>query len=487
MSRKQANELLCEKEDGIVLQTKNVTETPDYEKEIVAIIRSNMSPKLMKEKIEDYHENDIASALEDINTVERKRLYRILAPADLSDVFEYIDDEDDVVRYLNELDLKKRVETISRMEPDKLVEILQKLDKTERGDLVELMDEEVRREIALISSFDEDEIGSQMVTNYVTICEDMTVKQAMKALIDQAAENDNITTLYVLDKDGIYDGAVDLKDLIVAREGTELASLIQTSYPYVYAQESIDDCIEKIKDYSEDSIPILDNNNRILGVLTSQDIIQLVDDEMGEDYAMLAGLTAEEDLEEPLLDSVKKRMPWLIILLGLGLVVSSVVGIFEGVVAQLTLVICFQSLILDMSGNVGTQSLAVTIRVLMDENLTGRQKIRLIGKEMRVGFSNGLLLGILSFLCIGAYIYFFKGKTVLLAFAISGCIGLALLLAMVISSFTGTVIPIFFKKIDVDPAVASGPLITTINDLVAVVTYYGLTWIFLIQMLHISE
>ena len=146
----------------------------------------------------------------------------------------------------------------------------------------------------------------------------------------------------------------------------------------------------------------------------------------------------------------------------------------------------FQSLILDMAGNVGTQSLAVTIRVLMDEHLTGKQKLKLVGKEIRVGFTNGLILGTLSFAGIGVYIMLFKNTAPGMAFAISGCIGIALLLAMLVSSLVGTVIPLLFKQAGVDPAVASGPLITTVNDLVAVVAYYGLTWIMLIKVMHIG-
>ena len=159
---------------------------------------------------------------------------------------------------------------------------------------------------------------------------------------------------------------------------------------------------------------------------------------------------------------------------------------FETVVTQLPIIMCFQSLILDMAGNVGTQSLAVTIRVLMDESLTGKQKLELVWKEMRIAFSNGLILGVLSFTAIGLYIVVAKGKPFAFAYAVSGCIGAALLLAMVISGAVGTCIPLFFKKINVDPAVASGPLITTVNDLVAVVSYYGLSWILLINVLHLA-
>ena len=231
---------------------------------------------------------------------------------------------------------------------------------------------------------------------------------------------------------------------------------------------------------------MLDNSNKLLGVITAQSIIEVVDDEMGEDYARLAGLTAEEDLKEPLKDSMKKRLPWLLILLGLGIAVSSVVGAFEKVVAQLTLIMAFQSLILDMAGNVGTQSLAVTIRVLTDENLSFGQKLHLVGKEMKIGMFNGLILGAISFGLIGLYIMLFKGRSFGFSYAVSGCIGVSLLLAMIISSASGTLIPLFFKKIKVDPAVASGTLITTINDLVAVVTYYGMSWVLLINILHLS-
>ena len=384
------------------------------------------------------------------------------------------------------MDVKKAAAILSAMETDAVVDVLKMTSKEKRSLLTELLDDDAKKDIAVIAAFDEDEIGSWMTTNCIVIRENLTVKQAMSSLVEQAAKNDNISTIFMVTEDQTFYGAMDLKDLIIARQDSALEDLIVTSYPYVYGHELIDDCIEKLKDYSEDSIPVLNNYNKLLGVITSQSIVDLVDDEMGEDYAKFAGLTAEEDLKEPLRESIKKRLPWLLVPPGLGMVVSSVVGLFEEVVSQLTIIMCFQSLILDMAGNVGTQSLAVTIRVLMDESLTGKQKAELVWKEMTIGFSNGLILGTLSFIVIGLYIALFKGKTFMFAYAVSGCIGIALVVAMVISGAVGTCIPLFFKKINVDPAVASGPLITTINDLVAVVTYYGLRWIFLIELLHLA-
>lgn len=457
-----------------------IAQLPDYKTEIIQILRSNFTPKLMREHILDYHENDIAAAMELMNKDERKRFYSILDTITLADILEYSEQRNE---YVGELSIRKRIDILSHFEVSTAVEYLRQTEKEERHTLLDLMDDDIKSEISLLSSFDEDEIGSKMTTNYIAVREGIGIKQAMHELIEQAAENDNITTLYVVDEDEALVGAIDLKDLIIAREGTELDSITMTSYPYVYANEQIDDCIERIKEYSEDSIPVLDSNNKLKGVLTSQDITQLVDDELGEDYAKLAGLSSEEDLHEPLKKSISKRIPWLIVLLGLGLLVSSVVGAFEHVVAHLTLIVSFQSLILDMSGNVGTQSLAVTIRVLMDEKLNGKQKLYLVAKEARIGLANGFVLGILSFVFIGLYLIALKGQSVTLALSVSLCTGTALLVSIMLSAVTGTVVPIIFKKLKVDPAVASGPLITTVNDLVAVVTYYGLAWILLINVL----
>jgi len=460
-----------------------MVQKPNYVEELLEILRSSLKAEELQDQISDYHESDIADAFEQLTEEERKRLYPLLGPEWIAEIFTYIEDPDE---YLKELDLGQAAQVLSYMDSDDAVDVLDELDDTTQEKLVGMMDEESSHDIKMLQSYEDDEVGSLMTTNFIVIHETLTIRQAMRELIRQAGENDNISTVYVIDKNNQFYGAIDLKDLIIAREKDALEDIISTSYPYVTDHEKIDDCIEQIKDYAEDSIPVLTEEKELIGVITAQDLVEVVDDAMGEDYAKLAGLTAEEDLEETTTESMKKRLPWLIILLFLGLVVSSVVGIFETVVAVLPVVMCFQSLILDMAGNVGTQSLAVTIRVLMDENLTGGQKVGLVFKEMRVGFFNGLFLGTMAFLFIGLYVWLFKGNPVAHAFVVSGCVGFSLMAAMVISSLVGTLIPMFFHKIKVDPAVASGPLITTVNDLVAVVIYYGLVWILLIHFLHMT-
>ena len=460
---------------------KEVLKEPKFTEDIVSIIRSGLGREQLIEKLSDYHEKDIAQSFAFLTREERKALYDTLGAEWISNIFSYIEEPQ---AYIEELGIDKLAEVINEMDSDDAVDLLEDIDESVKAKLRPILDEDVKADIQLIHSYDEDEIGSLITTNFVCISKNLSIRQAMRELVRQAGENDNISTIYVVDASDTFCGAIDLKDLIVAREHDELDDLISYSYPYLLDHEKIADSIEKIKDYAEDSLPVLNGKRELIGILTAQDVIEAVDDEMGEDYAKLAGLTAEEDLKETTLESMKKRMPWLIVLLFLGMGVSTVVGAFEGVVAALPIVICFQSLILDMAGNVGTQSLAVTIRVLMDEDLAGKDKLSLVVKEMKVGFSNGLLLGVLALLCLGVYIKVFKGYTIYQAFMVSGCVGISLLVAMIISSLVGTMVPLFFHKIKVDPAVASGPLIPTVNDLVAVVTYYGLAWVLLIQCLH---
>ena len=456
---------------------------PNYVGELTQIIKSSISPMALKEKLSDYHDNDIAETLEELTVEDRNKLYRILNAESLANIFEYIEN---TAPYLDELSVKKKIAVLSSMETDKASEYLKNLPKGERNTLIDFLDDDAKRDLALLASFDDDEIGSKMSTNFIEIKTGITIKEAMKELIDQAAENDNIQTIYVVGANELYYGAIDLKDLIRAREGKTIDDIVSTSYPYVYAHELIDDCVNKLKDYAEDSIPVLDSTNKLIGVITSQDMMELIDDSMRDDYAKFASLGEEEDLEESILSSVKKRLPWLTILLFLGIGVSTVVSFFTQIAAQITILISFQSLILDMAGNSGTQSLAVTIRVLTSDQLSLKELMKLVWKETRVGFINGVIMGLVCSLVIGIFIYAFKVQDIRYAFSVSCCTGLALVLSMSISTLMGTIIPIVFKKVHIDPAVASGPLITTMNDLAAVIAYYGLAWILLINVAHIG-
>lgn len=278
----------------------------EFASEIISIIRSNLTPGKLREAIGEYHEKDIAATLTSLTKEECQRLFRIMQPENIANVLEYAEHNDS---YFELLGINQKTEVLSFMETSSAVELLQNLSKENRTTLLDLMRPDIRAEIKLISSFDEDEIGSKMSTNFIAVANNSTVKVAMSELICQAAENDNISTLYVVDENKTFCGAIDLKDLIIARENTPLSDITTLSYPYLYAKMEIQDCIPFLRDYSENSIPVLDDENKLLGVVTSHDFIEILGEELNEDYVKLGGLPSEEDLAEPIFLSIKKRIP----------------------------------------------------------------------------------------------------------------------------------------------------------------------------------
>ena len=453
------------------------------DEEIVArlaeLIRSETDPDKLREQLEDYHTYDIARALEQCTAEERLRTYDVLGAETCAEIFPYYDEMGPEL--LAELAPERAAAILEKMDADEDVELLHPMDRELRRKFIQQLSPETRQEIRMLSSYTDEEIGSLMTTNYICVDQMDSVKQAMHSLIKQSGENDNISTIYVRDKNGAFCGAIDLKELILAREYTPLEDIIMASYPFLHDHDAIDESMERLKDYEEDSIPVLDDENELVGVVTVQELVEYMDEENRHAYDKLAGIAESEgdDRKEAVLTGVRRRMPWLALLLVLGMGVSGVVGVFESVVAEMAILVCFQSLILDMAGNVGTQSLAVTIRELSDGIDGPKETLALLGRETQIGFLNGALLGSGAFAVVGIYVRLVKHYPMAYSLAVSACVGLSLLLAMTVSGFMGTAIPMFFDRIKVDPAVASGPLITTVNDLAAVVTYYGIAWLML--------
>ena len=460
-----------------------------YQGELLQVIQSDLSKQEILERLENYHFSDIADALEQTATEKRLYIYSVLGlekTAEIFSFYEYVED------YIKELSPEYAADLLECMHSDDAVDMLNKLDEDDKDKLIDLMEEDAQESIKKIDSYSEEMLGSYMTDNYISILNTPSIKTAMAEMIRKAGECDNIFTLYVINNDNQYIGAVTLKDLITSRKEDDFTRLIMTSYPFFYDDELMSKCIDRMKDYGESSLPVLNRKHEIVGVVTSDDIIEATEDEFEEDYAKFGGLTEEETVEEPVRLSIKKRIPWLIVLLFLGLLVSSVIGVFEAVIATIPVIVFFQSMILDMAGNVGTQSLAVTIRNLWDnpsEEEKKRQR-KSVFKELKIGFINGILIGAVSFVVVLAYLAITQqeiitgnGYLFTDTLLVGGIIGVSMLVALTLSSVVGTVFPILLSKMRIDPAVASGPFITTINDIVSVIVYYGLTFLLFMVIL----
>ena len=420
----------------------------------------------------------MADAFCELNEDERKKLYQTLKADYISNLFTYLDDPSE---YISELDSEQLGNVLNEMDADDVVDVLEDVDEDSRNDYLGLLDNEALEDVRLIKSYDDDEIGSMMTTNYVSLNKDISVKMAMKKIIEIAPENDNINIIYFTNDDNTYFGALPLKYLIIARETTVLTDIIKTNYPILNDHEILSNVLEDLKDYSLDSIAVLNENREIIGIITSDDIINAVDEELTEDYVKLAAMSGEFNEDETVTQAVKKRIPWLFALLVLGFLVSSVMSLFETVIKELAIIVYFQTIVLDMAGNAGTQSLAVTIRII-SEDVSNKVIRKIIGKELRIGALNGIIVGSSSLILVAGFLLITRFSTYNFpsAVMIGLTVAIALIISMAASNLCGTLMPILFKKMKIDPAVASGPFITTLNDLIAVAVYYGVAWLILL-------
>ena len=449
--------------------------------QIIEIIENN-DKSAIGELLSDFHDYDVAKTLPFLTANQRKKLYGALNDEQLSDIFSYLENP---AEFVNEMSDEKMADIIEEMASDDAIDFLEELDKETQNDILELLDEETAQGLELINAYDEEMVGSMMTNDFVAIVLDSTVPVAMRQVIKEAGEKDNISTVFVTDENGVYLGAIPLRDLVIARKQTPLEDIIITSFPFVYASSQIDESLNAIKEYAEPTLPVLDDDNRLIGALTSADLIEAVEEELTEDYAKLAGLS-EEDLEDSLqrkqlFSGAIKRLPWLIVLLVLDIFIGAYIGVFEAVVVGLPFLVSFQQLVAGLSGNTGTQTLALSVQLLSNPDLTGKEKFKFVLGEVKTGLLIGLITGLISAIVVTLYAQLVNASGILITDIKTGlAVGLAMLISAFSSALSGSLIPITLHKLGADPAVASGPLITTFNDFIAITVYYGFALILLI-------
>ena len=272
-------------------------EERNYTQEIFDLIRKTKNSKLLAQTLTNYHDNDIADALTYLSPDERKRLYKAIGVEATSRIFAYLDE--DVDKYFAELENEKAADILEEMDADDAIDILEGLDKKKADEIINLIEPESKSDIQLIKSYKDNEFGSLMTTNYITLEYGIGIKKSINQLIEQAEENDNIETLYIV-KDGKFYGALTLRDLLITKKDEDLDEKIILSYPFVYDREEITDAaIDTLADYSEDSIPVLTKDtNQIVGVITAGDIVELINEEEEE-------IKAKEEAKE------EKRVDYL--------------------------------------------------------------------------------------------------------------------------------------------------------------------------------
>ncbi|MGX7350518.1 magnesium transporter mgtE [Enterococcus canis] len=416
------------------------------------------------------HIYDQAQFYQSLEEQERERLYTYLSPKELADMFDVIEEDNEHMKdYLDEMRPNYAADMLSEMYSDNAVDLLNTLDKSQVSKYLSLMDVEDASEIKELLHYEDDTAGSIMTTEFVSIVANQTVRSAMYVLKNEADVAETIYYVYVVDTDNRLVGVISLRDLIVNDDDTLIADVMSERVIAVHVGDDQEDVAKTIRDYDFLAVPVTDYDDHLLGIVTVDDIIDVIDDEAASDYSGLAGVNVEEVSENPL-KAASKRLPWLITLLFLGMSTASLISHYEELVSEASILAVFISLITGTAGNAGTQSLAVAVRRIAMSDDKDTSFVSLIVSEVLTGLITGAVTGLTIFLIVGIWKH---------NFTLGFVIGMAMLCAITVANLAGSLIPMLMDKLGFDPAVASGPFITTLSDLTSVLIYFNIASLFL--------
>ena len=415
------------------------------------------------ETLQNMHPYDISELFLKWNTDERYVWMSRLSTQQLSEIFSYLEPEI-AVEFIRELDNTRQAQLIDFMEPDDARDLLFEMDDQEKQEILEKL--ESQDKISQLLSYDEDESGAHMTTDFISLTPEMDVKTATKKVITQANDVETISRLFVVDHGGHFLGTVSLKKLIKTKSPQSVQAIME-DYPYVLDTEPIEETIHKMRDYSAFEMPVCNQSKLLLGMIMMDDALDTYHEEATEDYEKLSALP-EAEHEEHFSRSAFKRLPWLLILLVLSIPIAYITTLFEEVLVAVAVLAFFQPLILDAAGDVATQTLAVTLRILTKNP---KDALKNGGKEVLTGLLTGFIMGISAFV-IAYFLAIQMNSAQPLALAI--VVGLSLWVTVMLSPVLGVLIPVSIDKLGFDPAVASGPFITTLADLTSLLVFFGL-------------
>lgn len=417
------------------------------------------------------HPYDRATFYQKVGTDLRKVMYQFLSPKELAEIFELSEiDDDDYKKFLQEMDSTYAADMFANMFADNAVDVLNELDKAQVVSYLTLMDQEAADEIKTLLHYEEFTAGSIMTTEYVVIPQDSTVRSAMTILRNAAPNAETIYYVFVVDDDERLTGVVSLRDLIIAHEDTFIHSIMNDRVVSVLVSEDQENVARMIKDYNFLAVPVVDFQQHILGIITVDDIIDVLDEEASDDYSKLAAVSDMNTFDKNSFSAAKKRLPWLLILLVLGMLTANLIGAFEATIEKVALLAAFIPLIAGTAGNSGTQALAVAVRGIATRDIEDESKFKLLLREA----GTGLMTGFICAVFVVGLIYVWKQE-----FLLGLLVGAAIMVSIFVATISGSFIPLFMHKMKVDPAVASGPFITTLNDLISTLIYLGLATAFI--------
>ncbi|RIO53817.1 magnesium transporter [Staphylococcus hominis] len=417
------------------------------------------------------HQYEQSEYFENATNQNRQRIFEFLSPQEVSRFFNQLDIEGKEYEILfDSMHAHYASEVLENMSTDNAVDILNELSNSKVASLLALMDNRVTDKIKKLLHYEEDTAGGIMTTEYISLDIGTSVKEALMLVKNQAPDAETIYVIYVVDTAGQLVGVLSLKDLIVANIEAHVEEVMIQRVVSVNVEEDQERVAQKMKDYDFIAMPVIDYQHHLVGIITIDDILDVVNEEADEDYSRLAGVSDTKSTDQSVFKKALKRLPWLIILTFLGMITATILGGFEDTLSQVALLAAFIPIISGMSGNSGTQSLAVSVRNISNGDIKEKSKLKIALKEAGSGLITGFVCAVILFLII---VIIYRQSFLALI------VGASLTIAMTVGTLVGSMIPILMNKIHIDPAVASGPFITTINDIVSMLIYFGLATTFM--------
>ncbi len=427
----------------------------------------------LKNMLLSLRSEDIAQLINNIkDNASRLYVFKLL---DTESASEVIMELDDVVReqLVDHLEMRELAELVDEMDSDDAADFVSELDEEVVDEVLENVEEEDREEVRQLLEHEEDTAGGIMALEIIAVNQNWTVDQVIQEIRRKADEVDDVYNVYVVDDEGTLVGFVTVKDLIIASGDTIVSKIMDRdvfSVPVTMDQEQV---AHYAKKYDLVSVPVVDENNRLLGRITIDDIVDVMVEEATEDIQKMAGLSDDEDLRQTsVFRIVRGRLPWLITGLMGGIFAAFVMASYEQSLRMEMTLLFFVPVVLGMGGNVGIQSSAIVVRGLATGEISGKDIFRRLAKEMKVSLINGLFLGLIIFAVVTLG---FKEPSAKVGFLI----GSALISVMLMAGIVGSTVPLVLKKINIDPALATGPFITTSNDIIGLYIYLAMATFFL--------
>ncbi|CAM3664491.1 magnesium transporter [Mesobacillus zeae] len=424
-----------------------------------------------REEFLELHPYDQASFFSALDEEARMKVYHFISPEEMAGLFENLGGEEDEYQdVLSEMSPDYAADMLSNMYADDAVDVLNELDKDQVASYLTIMDKEAANEIKDLLHYEEYTAGSIMTTEYIAISANQTIRSAMHILKKEAPRAETIYYVYVIDEEKKLVGVISLRDLIVNDDDNMVSKVMYDRVVAAMAGEDQEEVARKMRDYNFLALPVIDFQGHLLGIITVDDIIDVMDEEASDDYSKLAGIADLDGMDRNPFSAAKKRLPWLVILLFLGMFTASLIGRFEETLNKVAILAVFIPLIAGMAGNTGTQALAVAVRGIATGDLEKESKWNIILREAGTGFITGLTCGIL----VTFVVYFWQGDLFL-----GALVGISIFCTLIVATLAGSLVPLFMHKMKIDPAVASGPFITTINDIISILIYFGIATAFM--------